>query len=66
MAETAENGGARTRLSNVLASPGDLRLVFAHDSCGYDPATTLVVGECDVIGSPTGLRVRRRDGTLRA
>jgi amino acid adenylation domain-containing protein len=64
MAETAENGGARTRLSNVLASPGDLRLVFAHDSCGYDPATTLVVGECDVIASPTGLRVRRRDGTF--
>jgi Lantibiotic dehydratase, N terminus len=48
----------------VLASPGDLRLVFAHDSCGYDPAATLTVGECDVIGSPAGLRVRRRDGTL--
>jgi hypothetical protein len=64
MAETAENGGARTRLSNALASLGDLRLVFAHDSCGYDPATTLVVGDCDVVGTAAGLRVRRRDGTF--
>jgi hypothetical protein len=64
LAETAENGGTCTRQSNVVASPGDLRLVFAHDSCGYDPATTLVVGECDLIGSPAGLLVRRRDGTL--
>jgi hypothetical protein len=39
-------------------------LVFAHDSCGYDTATALAVGECDVIGSPAGLRVRRRDATF--
>jgi len=64
VAETAENGGTSTRQSNVLPSPGDLRLVYAHDSCGYDPATTLTVGECDLIGSPAGLRVRRRDGTF--
>ncbi len=64
LASTAENGGTCTRLSNVLSSAGDVRLVFAHDSCGYDPATTLMVGDCDVIGSPTGLRVRRRDGTF--
>jgi hypothetical protein len=64
LAETAESGGTTTRQSNVVVSPGDLRLVFAHDSCGYDPATTLVVGECDLIGSPAGLRVRRRDGTF--
>ena len=25
---------------------------------------TLTVGECDLIGSPAGLRVRRRDGTF--
>jgi hypothetical protein len=62
-AETGEIGGTSTRLSNVLAPPGDLRLVFAHDSCGYEPATTLAIGECDLIGTPTGLRVRRRDGT---
>jgi hypothetical protein len=64
MAETGETGGAGSRLANVLASPGDLRLIFAHDSCGYDPASTLTVGECDLIGSPAGLRVRRRDGTF--
>jgi len=64
LAETAEDGGACSRLSNALTSAGDLRLVFAHDSCGYDPAATLTVGECDLIDSPTGLRVRRRDGTF--
>ena len=62
-AETAELGGTGTQQANALSSPGDLRLVFAHDSCGYDPAATLPVGECDLIGSPAGLRVRRRDGT---
>jgi amino acid adenylation domain-containing protein len=63
-AESAELGGTRTRLSNVLTSPGDLRLVYAHDSCGYDTAATLTVGDCDLISSPAGLRVRRRDGTF--
>jgi hypothetical protein len=62
-AETSELGGTGTQQANVLHSPGDFRLVFAHDSCGYDPAATLPVGECDLIGSPAGLRVRRRDGT---
>jgi amino acid adenylation domain-containing protein len=66
LAETAEKGGTCTRLSNVLASPGDFRLIYAHDSCGYDPASTVTVGDCDVIGSPAGLRVRRRDGTFEA
>jgi len=64
LAETAEEGGPCSRLSNALTSPGDLRLVFAHDSCGYDPGATLTVGECDLVGSPAGLRVRRRDGTF--
>jgi amino acid adenylation domain-containing protein len=64
LAETAEDGGPCSRLSNVLTSPGDLRLVFGHDSCGYDPGATLTVGECDLVGSPAGLRVRRRDGTF--
>jgi amino acid adenylation domain-containing protein len=63
LAESAEHHGTCMRQSNVT---GDLRLVFAHDSCGYDPATTLLVGDCDVIGSPTGLRVRRRDATFEA
>ncbi|HEX6526329.1 MAG TPA: amino acid adenylation domain-containing protein [Streptosporangiaceae bacterium] len=64
VAETAEKGGTNTRLSNVLLSAGDLRLVFAHDSCGYDPAATVTVGDCDLISSPAGLLVRRRDGTF--
>jgi len=64
IAETGELGGTSTRLSNVLPSPGDLRLVFARDSCGYDPAATVAVGECDLVPSAAGLRVRRRDGTL--
>jgi acyl carrier protein len=63
-AETGEQGGPRSRLSNALAAPGDTRLVYAHDSCGYDPATTLMVGECEVIASPSGLRVRRRGGAF--
>jgi len=63
-AETGEKGGTSTRLSNLLPGAGDLRLVSAYDSCGYDPATTVTVGDCDVISSPAGLRVRRRDGTF--
>jgi lantibiotic biosynthesis dehydratase-like protein len=65
-AETAEQGGTSARLSNALSSAGDLRLVYAHDSCGYDPALTVPVGDCDLINSPGGLRVRRRDGTFEA
>jgi hypothetical protein len=63
-AESGEIGGTSNRLSNVLPSPGDLRLVFSHDSCGYDPAATVTVGDCDLIDSPAGLKVRRRDGTF--
>jgi len=63
-AESGEKGGTSTRLSNVLPQADDLRLVSAHDSCGYDPARTLTVGECDLVSSPAGLRVRRRDGSL--
>jgi amino acid adenylation domain-containing protein len=64
IAETAEEGGVSSRLSNILASEGDLRLVFAHDSCGYDPRAILTLGDCEVIDSPSGLRVRRRDGSI--
>ena len=64
IAETAVEGGVCSRLSNVLASPTDLRLAFAADSCGYDPNRLLTIGDCDLVDSPTGLRVRRRDGSL--
>jgi len=64
LAETGEMGGTHTRLCNVLSSPGDLRFVFARDSCGYDPGATVTPGECDLVPSAAGLRVRRRDGTF--
>ncbi|MFL6162140.1 MAG: amino acid adenylation domain-containing protein [Jatrophihabitantaceae bacterium] len=60
LAETAEEGGVNARLSHVLDSPDDPRLVYAHDSCGYPPANCLLVGDCDVLAAPSGLRVRRR------
>jgi Lantibiotic dehydratase, N terminus len=63
-AESGAKSGTSTRLSDVPPRAGDLRLVYAHDSCGFDPATTLTVGDCDLIDSPAGLRVRRRDGAL--
>jgi amino acid adenylation domain-containing protein len=63
-AESGEDGATSTRLSNVLDSPGDVRLIYAHDSCGYDSAASLVLGECDVLSSSAGLLVRRRDGTF--
>jgi hypothetical protein len=62
MAETGEEGGICARLANVLTSPDDLRLVYTHDSCGYPPSRSLLLGDCDVFDSPSGLRVRRRDG----
>ncbi len=64
LAETGEKGGTSTRLSNVVPSVGDIRLVSAHDSCGYDPATTVAVGDCDLIRTAAGLVVRRRDGSF--
>ncbi|MFI7426808.1 amino acid adenylation domain-containing protein [Micromonospora sp. NPDC049836] len=63
-AETAEISGSATRQAGALVSPGDRWLVWSHDANGYDPASTLAVGDCDVIDSPTGLRVRHRDGTF--
>ncbi|HLJ98306.1 MAG TPA: lantibiotic dehydratase, partial [Streptosporangiaceae bacterium] len=62
--DTATNLGTCIRMDPIPLRPGDLRLVYAPDSCGYDPATTLAIGDCDVISSPSGLRVRRRDGTV--
>jgi hypothetical protein len=62
--DTPEHAGTSIQLAALPPGPGDLRLVYADDSCGYDPAGTLVIGDCDLISSPSGLRVRRRDGTL--
>ncbi|MBB4962604.1 non-ribosomal peptide synthetase [Micromonospora polyrhachis] len=63
-AETGQEGGVPTRQSNGLAGPDDLRLVFAPDSFGHDPRNSLRVGECDLVGTTSGLRVRSRDGRL--
>jgi len=62
--ETTDDVGTCIRLAAVPPGPGDLHLMYAHDSCGYDPGATLMIGDCDLISSPSGLRVRRRDGTL--
>jgi hypothetical protein len=61
-AETAAEGGVPARMSNVFAQPSDLRLVFARDSFGYDDSGVLPVGECDVVDSGRGPRVRHPDG----
>lgn len=61
-AETVAEGGVPTRLSNAFVQPSDLRLVFARDSFGYDDSGVLPVGECDLLDSGRGLRVRHPDG----
>ncbi|SCL14465.1 amino acid adenylation domain-containing protein [Micromonospora nigra] len=63
-AETGQEGGVPTRQSNALTGPDDIRLVFAHDSFGHDPRRSLRVGECDLVGTAGGLRVRSRDGRI--
>ncbi|MEV6704222.1 non-ribosomal peptide synthetase [Micromonospora wenchangensis] len=65
-AETGQEGGVPTRQSNALTGAGDVRLVFAHDSFGHDPRRSLRVGECDLVGTAGGLRVRSRDGRFDA
>ena len=62
--ETGKFSGTSIRQAVAPPRPGDVHLVYAQDSCGYDPAVTLAVGDCDLISSPSGLRVQRRDGTL--
>jgi hypothetical protein len=55
LAETEATGGTNIRLAAAPAAPGDLYLMFAQDSCGYDPAATLMIGDCDLISSVSGL-----------
>ncbi len=61
--DTPDDAGTSIQQA-VPPRPGDLRLMYADDSCGYDPAATLAIGDCDLVLSPSGLRVRRKDGTL--
>jgi hypothetical protein len=60
-----ESGGPTLRLSTALMSPQDWRLVFAHDSCGLDPATALPIGALLLEESGDTLIARSRDGRLR-
>ncbi|BCL17291.1 non-ribosomal peptide synthetase [Micromonospora sagamiensis] len=65
LAATGEEGGASSRLTDKLVTDRDLRLVFGHDSCGLDPATSLPVADC-LLGPVDGvLTVHSRDGRHR-
>lgn len=66
LAETGEENGVPARLSNAAALPGDRRLVFGHDSCGYPAGTAVPVGDCVLTMSAAGLQVRCRDGSFQA
>ncbi len=63
-AETGAEGGLPARQGNALAGQGDLRFTFAHDSFWPGQAGTLAVGDCDLVETAAGLRVRRRDGGI--
>ncbi|HET6211826.1 MAG TPA: hypothetical protein VFE14_03025, partial [Micromonosporaceae bacterium] len=54
--------GTRARQFNGLLDPGHPWLVFAHDTSGYDPARTLLVGDCDLVEAAGRLVVRHRSG----
>ncbi|HEX6288813.1 MAG TPA: lantibiotic dehydratase [Herpetosiphonaceae bacterium] len=59
-----ESGGPTLRLSGALMSPHDLRLVFAHDSCGLDPEHALPISALVIEAVDQTLMVRTRDGRL--
>ncbi|WP_326559745.1 lantibiotic dehydratase [Micromonospora sp. NBC_01796] len=62
MGATEAQGGTPVRTAPELAGPGDVRLVFAPDTCGYDPDRDLLVGACELYDSGGRLVVRRRSG----
>ncbi|WP_425413384.1 lantibiotic dehydratase [Micromonospora pallida] len=65
LAATGEEGGASSRLTDKLVTDRDLRLIFGHDSCGLDPATSVSVADC-LLGPVDGvLTVYTRDGRHR-
>ena len=63
-AQSREGGGLAARLGNALTNDKDIRFVYARDGVGHDPARGVTVAECELVDSPTGLRVRRRGGGL--
>lgn len=62
MGATEAQGGTPVRVAPELAGPGDVRLVFAPDTCGYDPDRDLLVGACELTEVGGRLMVRRRSG----
>jgi hypothetical protein len=60
-----EAGGATPRTGNGLVCEKDLRLVFAHDSCGVPPERALPVGDLVLEEVDGELVVRTRDGRRR-
>ncbi|WBB80949.1 amino acid adenylation domain-containing protein [Micromonospora sp. WMMD882] len=65
LAATGEEGGASSRLTDHLVTGRDLRLVFGHDSCGLDPATSVPVADCVLAPEAGVLTVSSRDGRHR-
>jgi hypothetical protein len=62
---TREDEGITSRLSNVLVSPKDWRLVPAHDACGVPRSQALPIGTLVIEDLDGALTVRTRDGRLR-
>jgi hypothetical protein len=62
---TREDEGITSRLSNVLVSPKDWRLVPAHDACGVPRSRALPIGTLVIEDVDGALTVRTRDGRLR-
>ncbi|MBB5958026.1 amino acid adenylation domain-containing protein [Saccharothrix tamanrassetensis] len=64
LSTTREQGGTPQRLADALVLPGDLRIVFGHDSCGPDLRGAIPVGECEVVDDNGRLFARSRDGRV--
>lgn len=62
LAATGEEGAAPSRLTDKLITDRDLRLVFGHDSAGFDPRSSLAVADADLLDRNGTLLVRSRDG----
>jgi amino acid adenylation domain-containing protein len=57
---TSSYGATPARLSNVLVDPADRHLVFASDSCAYDPERTMFLADFDIEEVDGRLRITSR------
>jgi hypothetical protein len=64
LAATDAEGGAPARLTDLLVTGRDLRLVFGHDSGGLDPRGAVPIADCVLTEHAGRLVVRSRDGRL--